>query len=57
MLAYNSCIAGDGCSLGIRAGYALVSHLGQGGRKVALSGDSMLFTTGHGCSNCSTKDA
>lgn len=46
VLAYNSCIAGDGCSLGIRAGYALISHLGHGKRKVALSGDSLLFHYG-----------
>lgn len=43
VLDYNTCVAGDGCSFGIRAGYALVSHLGHGERKVALAGDSLLF--------------
>ena len=43
VLDYNSCTSGDGCSLGIRAGYALISHLGHGERKVVLAGDSLLF--------------
>ncbi len=46
VLDYNSCSAGDGCRFGIRGGYALVSHLGHGNRKVALAGDSMLFHYG-----------
>jgi hypothetical protein len=46
VLDYNSCSAGDGCRFGIRGGYALISHLGHGNRKVALAGDSMLFHYG-----------
>jgi peptidoglycan/LPS O-acetylase OafA/YrhL len=46
VLSYNSCSGGDGCKLGIRGGYALVSHLGHGERKVALAGDSLLLHYG-----------
>ncbi len=46
VLEYNSCTVGDGCGAGIRAGYALISHLGHGERRVALTGDSLLFHYG-----------
>jgi peptidoglycan/LPS O-acetylase OafA/YrhL len=46
VLDYHSCSAGDGCKFGIRSGYALVSHLGHGERKLALAGDSLLFQYG-----------
>jgi peptidoglycan/LPS O-acetylase OafA/YrhL len=46
VLAYNTCSASDGCSLGFRRKYALVSHLGHGARKVALAGDSLLLHYG-----------
>jgi hypothetical protein len=46
VLEYNSCSAAEGCWFGIRSGYALVSHLGHGERKVARAGDSMLFHYG-----------
>ena len=46
VLSYNSCSGGDGCNLGVRRLYPLVSHLGQSERKVALAGDSLLFHYG-----------
>jgi peptidoglycan/LPS O-acetylase OafA/YrhL len=46
VLDYNSCSVGEGCSFGIGGRYALVSHLGDGERKLALAGDSLLFHYG-----------
>ena len=46
VLEFNSCSGGSECLLGLRRGYALVSRIGQGDRKVALAGNSAMFHYG-----------
>jgi hypothetical protein len=57
VLKYNTCGNGEGCSFGIRSGYALISHLGHGDRKVAWPAIACCFTMGPECSNWSMKGA
>lgn len=46
VLEYNGCSGGNDCLFGVRRGYALLSQIGDGERRVALAGNSTMFHYG-----------
>ena len=46
VLEHNGCSGSNDCLFGVRRGYALVSQIGDGERKVALAGNSAMFQYG-----------